>query len=70
MAALAVPAIENASIRRDLTMDRIAKLISNERGATAVEYAAIASLISIAAITAMGALGLSVTSLFLKVPSF
>lgn len=51
-------------------MDRIAVLISDARGATSVEYAAIASLISIVAIGAMLSVGTSVTGLFMSVPSF
>jgi len=33
------------------------KLMKNEKGATAIEYVLIASLISVAAITAMGSVG-------------
>jgi len=33
------------------------RLMKNERGATAIEYVLIASLISVAAITAMGTVG-------------
>ncbi|HEU5481830.1 MAG TPA: Flp family type IVb pilin [Sphingomicrobium sp.] len=51
-------------------MTRIAKLIRNESGATSIEYAAIASLISIVAIGAMTAIGVGVTGLFATVPSF
>lgn len=39
-------------------------------GATSIEYAAIASLISIVAITAMSAIGTSVGGLFGMVPAF
>ena len=38
-------------------MTKMFKLFRNERGATAIEYALIASLISVAAITAMTSLG-------------
>ncbi|WP_061924463.1 Flp family type IVb pilin [Altererythrobacter epoxidivorans] len=36
---------------------RIFRLLADERGATAIEYALIASLIAVAAITAMRSLG-------------
>jgi pilus assembly protein Flp/PilA len=38
------------------------RLMSNERGATAIEYTLIASLIAVAAITAMGSVGGKVTN--------
>ncbi|MFN3945412.1 MAG: Flp family type IVb pilin [Allosphingosinicella sp.] len=40
------------------------KLIKNEEGATAIEYGLIAALIAVAAITAMGALGNTLTETF------
>jgi len=51
-------------------MNRIARLIANESGATTIEYAAVASLISIAAISAMGVIGTKVAALFASVPTF
>lgn len=45
-------------------MTRIAKLIADDRGATAIEYAAIASLISIVAIGAFMTLGTKVDTMF------
>lgn len=42
----------------------LARLIRDERGATAIEYGLIAFLISIAAIGLMQAIGVSVTGLF------
>lgn len=45
-------------------MKFIAKLLSNKRGATAIEYGLIAALIAVAAITAMGALGNNLTNTF------
>lgn len=41
-----------------------AKLIANERGATAIEYGLIAALISLAAIIAFQALGLNLADVF------
>jgi pilus assembly protein Flp/PilA len=38
------------------------RLMSNDRGATAIEYTLIASLIAVAAITAMSAVGGKVTN--------
>jgi pilus assembly protein Flp/PilA len=43
------------------------KLINNEKGATAIEYGLIAALIAVAAITAMGNLGNSLSSTFNEV---
>jgi len=40
------------------------KLIKDTEGATAIEYGLIAALIAVAAITAMGALGNSLSSTF------
>lgn len=46
------------------------KLIRDQRGTTTIEYAAIASLISIVAIGAFASIGLGVGGLFSSVPSF
>jgi pilus assembly protein Flp/PilA len=51
-------------------MKSIITLLKDANGATTVEYAAIASLVSIAAITAMATIGTSVASLFGRVPGF
>lgn len=51
-------------------MKRIPTILRNTAGATSIEYAAIASLISIVAITAMGSIGASVQSLFATIPNF
>ncbi len=45
-------------------------LTRDTAGATSVEYAAIASLLSIVAIGAMAAIGSAVTSLFGSIPAF
>jgi len=42
-------------------------LMKNERGATAIEYVLIASLISVAAITAMGTVGGKVSNVLSNV---
>ena len=44
-----------------------ARFVKNESGATAIEYGLIASLIAVAAITAMTAVGTSLTSTFSNV---
>jgi pilus assembly protein Flp/PilA len=44
--------------------DRFRTLASDQTGATAIEYALIATLISVAAITAMGTLGNSISGSF------
>lgn len=51
-------------------MKRIASLLADNRGATTIEYAAVASLISIVAIGAMSSIGAKVGGLFGMVPSF
>jgi pilus assembly protein Flp/PilA len=48
-------------------MKMIKKLFKNEDGATAIEYGLIAALIAVAAITAMGGLGNSLSNTFNKV---
>jgi pilus assembly protein Flp/PilA len=45
----------------------ISSLIADEDGATAVEYSLIATLIAVAAITAMTAMGVSLQSMFVAV---
>ena len=42
-------------------------LVRDEQGATAIEYGLIAALIAVAAITAMGSLGSSLSGTFTKV---
>ena len=51
-------------------MSRIRYLLRCTAGATSIEYAAVASLMSIVAITAMSAIGTSVGGLFGMVPAF
>jgi pilus assembly protein Flp/PilA len=48
-------------------MKTIRNLIKNNKGATAIEYGLIAALIAVAAITAMGSLGSSLSGTFTKV---
>ena len=45
-------------------MTTIRKFFKNSKGATAIEYGLIAALIAVAAITAMGSLGTSLTKTF------
>ena len=45
-------------------MAKFLKLISNTKGATAIEYGLIAALIAVAAITAMGSLGTQLSTTF------
>ena len=51
-------------------MNRFQHLLRNNAGATSIEYAAIASLISIIAIGTISTIGSTVASLFGSVPSF
>ena len=48
-------------------MTTLRNFLRNESGATAIEYGLIASLIAVAAITAMTAVGTSLTSTFSNV---
>ena len=48
-------------------MKHFIRMMKEEDGATAIEYGLIAALISVAAITAMGALGGQLTTLFTTV---
>lgn len=48
----------------NLARHNLTKLASDETGATAIEYSLIASLISIAAITAMASLGSQLSDTF------
>ena len=50
-------------------MTFINKLARDEQGATAIEYGLIAALIAVAAITAMGALGNTLSDTFSNVSS-
>lgn len=50
-------------------MQTMIRLFKNEEGATAIEYALIAALVSIVAIVAMGSVGSSVSNSFSKVAS-
>lgn len=50
--------------QRRLTMTQFIRMMKDEEGATAIEYGLIAALISVAAITAMGALGGQLSTLF------
>ncbi len=45
-------------------MLKFLKLIKDEKGATAIEYGLIAALIAVAAVTAMGSLGKTVSNTF------
>jgi pilus assembly protein Flp/PilA len=50
-------------------MHTIKRILADEAGATAIEYGLIAALIAVAAITAMGTLGNSLTNTFNTVSS-
>ncbi len=47
----------------------IARLVRDESGVTAIEYAPIASLIAVAAVTVMGTVGTNLSGTFSKVAS-
>ena len=52
---------------KEIMTDRINAFVANESGATAIEYALIASLIAIAIITALTNLGTRLSSTFREV---
>jgi len=52
---------------RTIRMTLLKTLLRDEEGATAIEYGLIAALIAVAAITAMGALGNSLSNTFTQV---
>jgi pilus assembly protein Flp/PilA len=47
----------------------ISRLVKDESGVTAIEYALIASLIAVAAVTVMGTVGTNLSGTFSKVAS-
>lgn len=50
-----------------MKLNTIAKIFEDESGATAIEYGLIAALVSVAAITALGAMGDSLEKMFTAV---
>ena len=62
-------AVRHSKAVRGVTMRRLTRLRRCECGANAIEYALVASLISIAAIAAMNNLGDKITTMFLNVSS-
>jgi pilus assembly protein Flp/PilA len=52
---------------RDHTMKTIRQFFTGEEGADLIEYALLAGLISLAAVTALGTVGTSITGLFGKI---
>ena len=50
-------------------MKRIKQFVEDESGATAIEYGLIAALVSVAAITALSAMGDSLSAMFTAVSS-
>jgi pilus assembly protein Flp/PilA len=54
---------------KEIMTDRIKVFLTNEAGATAIEYALIASLIAIAIITALTNLGTRLSTTFREVSS-
>jgi pilus assembly protein Flp/PilA len=63
------PAVKAWSIAapQERSMQHISNFIRNESGATAIEYALIASLIAVAIITAVSTVGTKVSTVFSEV---
>ena len=53
-----------ALLTKEWVMSRLTRIFQNERGATAIEYALVGALISIAALAAMTNLGGKVNTMF------
>jgi Flp pilus assembly pilin Flp len=51
-------------------MKRMITLVNDTSGTTSIEYAAIASVLSIVIVTAAGAIGSTVSAFFHAIPSF
>jgi Flp pilus assembly pilin Flp len=51
-------------------MTRFQSLLRSQAGASSIEYAAIASLISVAAMGAIATIGATVNSMFAAIPAF
>jgi len=60
---------EGIHSRERIMLSIFRRLIRNEKGATAIEYTLIASLIAVAAIAAMGSVGGKVNSVLTNVAS-
>jgi pilus assembly protein Flp/PilA len=60
---------DDAGAWKEIMTDRIKAFVANESGATAIEYALIASLIAIAIITALTNLGTRLSTTFREVSS-
>jgi pilus assembly protein Flp/PilA len=58
-----------ASLLRMTLMSMLKNFLRDESGATAIEYGLIAALVSVAAITALGAMGNSLITIFNRVAS-
>jgi pilus assembly protein Flp/PilA len=65
--SLAVKAWLDRRIFQERSMKHISNFIRNESGATAIEYALIASLIAVAIITAVSTVGGKVSTVFTEV---
>jgi pilus assembly protein Flp/PilA len=61
--------LTDAGPGKEIMTDRIKAFVANESGATAIEYALIASLIAIAIITALTNLGTRLSTTFREVSS-
>jgi pilus assembly protein Flp/PilA len=50
-------------------MEKLRQILRCQKGANAIEYAFVASLISIAAVAAMGSLGDKITTMYVNISS-
>ena len=58
------PVASDALLTKEWEMSRLTRIFRNEAGATAIEYALVGALISIAALAAMTNLGGKVNTMF------
>jgi len=67
--AASVKVFEGIHLQERIMLSIFRRLIRNEKGATAIEYTLIASLIAVAAIAAMGSVGSKVNGVLTNVAS-
>ena len=67
--AISRPPVERMPEGKDLMIAALAKLFRNEDGATALEYAFVASLVSVVAFFVISSIGSSVSADFASIAS-
>jgi pilus assembly protein Flp/PilA len=65
--AITQPAWEVGCVNQEWAMEKLTHILRCQKGANAIEYALVASLISIAAIVGMNNLGNKITTMFTNI---